>query len=104
MKPTANASAYAGGGISYGATDLGSRNRLSGGWHGSGLQGELTVGYEFVRDSSLRVFVQADATLPFYRATWEANGWQTLPAIGSQPLYAPVLTLSLGVGRQRGRR
>ena len=101
MKPWANASAYAGGGISYGGTDLLNR---SGGWHGSGLQGELTVGYEFVRDSSLRVFVQADATLPFYRATWRANGWQAIPAIGSQPLHAPVLTLSLGVGRQRGRR
>jgi hypothetical protein len=103
MKPAANASAYAGGGISYGATDLGSRNRLSGGWHGTGLQGEVTVGYEFLRDSPLRVFVQADATFPFYRARWETNGWSTIPAIPSGPRYAPVVALSLGVGWQRGR-
>ena len=62
LKPAANASTYVGGGLSWGGTHFskGSTNSHTS-WHGSGLQGELTVGYELPRASTLRMFVQADA-------------------------------------------
>jgi hypothetical protein len=93
INPTANTTAYFGGGLSYGGTMFGSF------WHGSGLQGELTVGYELPRASTLRVFVQADAVLPFYTATTETlsskSGYTTAHR------YAPSFGISLGLGRAR---
>jgi hypothetical protein len=90
MNPTANASAYLGGGVSYGWTDFGNN------WHGSGLQGELTAGYEFPRASTLRVFVQADVVLPFYTARSETFS----PASGfvTAHRYAPSVGISAGFG------
>ena len=93
MKPAANASAYVGGGISYAGSSFG----------GKGLQGELTVGYEFPRASSLRMFVQADASFPFYKATSETSS--TLNGtIGTERRYSPVIAVSVGLGWQRNRR
>lgn len=93
INPTANTTAYFGGGLSYGGTTFGSY------WHGSGLQGELTVGYELPRASTLRVFVQAEAVLPFYTATGQtfssSSGYTTTHR------YAPSFGVSLGLGRAR---
>jgi hypothetical protein len=93
ISPTANTTAYVGGGLSYGGTTFGSY------WHGSGLQGELTVGYELPRASTLRVFVQAEAVLPFYTATGQtfssSSGYTTTHR------YAPSFGVSLGLGRAR---
>jgi hypothetical protein len=68
LNPSGNRSAYAGGGLSYGHTEV---RRSSGvdyprSGRGSGLQGELTLGYEIARVTSARLFAQADITLPFY--------------------------------------
>ena len=101
VDPKANTSTYVGAGLSWGGTDFGQ------GWHGSGLQGELTAGYELPRASSLRVFLQADAVLPFYEVsalryppTWRGAG----PiAFTAEHRYAPSLVFSLGVGWQRNR-
>jgi hypothetical protein len=86
-----------GGGISWGGGYSSSgtswANRTY--WQGSGLQGELTVGYEVGRASTLRVFVQADATLPFYMMTSSRTG---------DTRYSSSLAVSVGVGWQRGRR
>jgi hypothetical protein len=63
--PTADRSFYVGGGLSWGArsaTVCGQR------YAGSGLQAELVGGYELYRSSTMRIFVQADATLPLYMA------------------------------------
>ena len=83
LKPAANASAYLGGGLSWGGTST-SRNTdttyMS--VRGSGLQGELAVGYELPRASTLRAFVQADAVLPFYRASGE-----TVTSLTKPPYY-----------------
>ena len=91
--PTANTTTYFGGGLSYGGTTFGS------GWHGSGLQGELTVGYELPRASTLRVFVQADAVLPFYTAT--AETFSSKSGYATSHRYAPSFSVSLGLGRAR---
>ena len=104
----ANASAYLGGGISWSHADFGSGAVSSSttvyqsSWTGSGLQGELTVGYEMPRSSTLRLFVQADAALPFYSttsATFSRSGVTT--TAGHR--YAPSLAVSVGVGWQRDR-
>jgi hypothetical protein len=93
-EPRANASSYFGGGISVGtASSWGGPDERS--WHGRGLQGELTLGYEIGSASTARLFVQADATLPFYVMTSGHPG-------GTR--YAPSLFVSVGVGWQRGRR
>jgi hypothetical protein len=105
---TANASAYFGGGLSLGMTSAPSSfssNDYSA-WTGSGLQGELTAGYELPRASALRCFVQADAALPFYHTTGRRTTYSrtqsTVETIGHR--YNPSIALSVGLGWQRHRR
>lgn len=110
LSPRANRSAYFGGGLSYGHQNFGGgayndpTGYYSSGWHGSGLQGELTAGYEFARVTTFRMFVQADAVLPFYEATSETypipSRTSTAPsAPTTSRRYAPSLIVSIGVGR-----
>ena len=105
--PRANASAYFGGGLSWGITSgsNGGSAESYQSWHGSGLQGDVTAGYELPRASDLRVFVQADATLPFYRTAGTAytysQGHSTTVRTGHR--YHPTVALSVGVGWQRRR-
>jgi hypothetical protein len=110
LSPRANRSAYFGGGVSYGHQSFGSGpynapiGSYSSGWHGSGLQGELTAGYEFARVTTFRMFVQADAVLPFYQATSETysipSRTSATPAVPTTSRrYAPSLIVSIGVGR-----
>ena len=112
--PTANRSAYFGGGVSYGRTEIrkwnGADYPATG--RGSGLQGELTAGYEIARVTSARVFVQADVTLPFYNVAIEtlsypastSTGRYVSPTVTTTRQYAPSLTLSVGIGWQRWHR
>jgi hypothetical protein len=107
--PKANATAYLGGGVSYGFTDFGgtygnTSYRTS--WHGSGLQGELTVGYELPRASTLRMFVQADAILPFYDVTSQTITFSRSAPGGTSKTehrYSPALVVSVGLGWGRNR-
>ena len=108
VNPRANASAYFGGGVSWGTT-IGSSGSLQNGyssWSGSGLQGELTAGYELPRASELRVFVQADATLPFYHTSGQvftfSQGRSSAVTTGRH--YNPSVVVSVGLGWQRRRR
>jgi hypothetical protein len=113
--PTGNRSAYAGGGVSYGRTSVRMPNNELGypkNGYGSGLQGELTAGYEIARVTSMRVFVQADATLPFYHVAFETfaspqppvNGRYVPPTVTIERQYMPSLTLSVGFGWQGRHR
>jgi hypothetical protein len=112
--PTANRSAYFGGGVSYGRTQIRASNGADFPTTGSGagLQGELTLGYEIARVTSARLFAQADVTLPIYDVVAEtfsypagsSNGRYAPPTISIEPQYAPSLTLSVGLGWQRRRR
>jgi len=100
LKPRSNRSAYFGGGLSWGGTDFGRS------WSGSGLQGELTAGYEFPRASTLRMFIQTDATLPFYQATSVrySTDVRRTTVISTDHRYAPSVAISIGFGWQRDRR
>jgi hypothetical protein len=102
MNPQANRSGYLGGGLSYGYRSGGaSWNSTTGyrtGWDGHGLQGELTVGYELARATSLRMFLQADAILPFYQVTSETySRFGVVTATDRR--YVPSLVVSIGIGR-----
>ena len=103
VNPQANRSAYFGGGLSYGHTTVNRGIAYSSAptyrtsANGSGLQGELTAGYELARATSLRVFVQADVILPFYHVTSETYSFNG--PISSDSQYAPSLVLSVGIGR-----
>lgn len=104
MTPESDRSAYFGGGLSWSTTNLETTDKS---WSGSGLQGELTAGYELGRASTIRVFVQADAGLPFYNVTSRTFAYWTpyaYTAPATEHRYAPSLMLSIGVGWQRGRK
>lgn len=106
-QPNGNGSTYAGGGISWGATALASTSSPTtwSNWSGSGLQGELTLGHEWLRASPLRLFVQADAALPLYRVTGQTfiySRGQTVTSMDGHR-YAPSLVFSVGMGWQRHR-
>lgn len=92
--PLANGSSYFGGGVSWGGAavvkdDAGTFTTYS----GSGLQAELTAGYEFLRASTIRMFAQIDATLPLYSVS--ATDFTT-GAVSNA--YAPQFGLSVGLG------
>jgi hypothetical protein len=109
LSPTTNRSAYFGGGLSYGYQSFGgsygaTNGYYSSGWNGSGLQGELTAGHEFARVTTFRMFVQADAVLPFYEATSEtylipSRTNAAPPPPTTERRYAPSLVVSIGVGK-----
>jgi hypothetical protein len=103
INPSANRTTYVGAGLSWGGANFGQ------GWSGNGLQGELTAGYELPRASTLRIFLQTDAILPFYdvAATRYPAGTDfrrvNLPLPTTEHRYAPSLSVSMGFGWQRGR-
>jgi hypothetical protein len=93
-----NTTTYVGGGLSWGGTDFG------GGWHGSGLQGELTIGYELPRASTIRIFLQGDVILPFYNVnSTRYSGDFRRPTLTTESRYAPAVVVSVGLGWQRDR-
>jgi hypothetical protein len=107
LAPERERSSYIGGGLSWGFVTAG-RAESPGGrdasWHGRGLQGEVTAGYELSRGSSFRFFVQTDASLPFFRARSESYDYPTPGTVvhtGSDQRYIPSIVLSLGVGWRR---
>lgn len=85
LSPHANASAYVGGGLSLGSHSIPAGD---GTYENAGLQGEVTLGYEMFRASTIRLLCQAEATLPMYR----------LSQGGGDAVYAPIFQLSLGLG------
>lgn len=101
-------SPYVGGGLSWGSVDVCEENREGDGvcYSGSGLQGELTAGYEMFRASTVRLFFEANAMLPFYRA--DTNDWWFFDDEDrTRYAYTPALTASVGLGfgkRNRGYR
>ena len=106
FKQSSDRSPYVAGGLSWGMVNLDHDNTS---YEGSGLQGELTVGYEVGRAGSIHVFVQSDVGLPFYELT--ATTYPTIatpaaPYSRIQPSishrYVPSLTFSLGLGWQKG--
>jgi hypothetical protein len=118
LKRHANSTPYLGGGLSWGRTYINEMYPtevprvgagpstvyyFNTGGRGSGLQGELTAGYEFGRATTIRMFMQADAILPFYSVTS-----QTITSRGAVSSttrrYTPSLVMSVGLGWQRNRK
>jgi len=97
--PEADATPYIGGGLSWG----GRSEEINGTkFGGTGLQGEIVAGYEFMRSSTVRIFVQADATMPFYLATSDAAARPALRTKAgdtgaASTQYLPTLGLSFGL-------
>jgi hypothetical protein len=105
----ADRSAYVGAGLSWGALSLSrgsSGGTYSDSWNGSGLQGELTAGYELARSSPMRLFIQTDIGLPFFKAKSASSNFTRMPDGLYRPAtleerYIPSAVVSLGVGWQR---
>ena len=89
--PIANASFYYGGGLGYGASAIDVNGMDFG---GAGLEANVSVGYETLRASTIRLFGELTATLPFYSASevdFSGTG-------SSSRHWLPSIGLSLGVG------
>jgi opacity protein-like surface antigen len=93
FNPTASSSSYVGGGISWGGAIVADSTRE---FSGSGLEADVSVGFEFLRASTIRLFAQADATLPLYSSTTDVltPGGATT----SDSAWLPTFAVSLGVG------
>lgn len=110
LSPDRPRSAYIGGGLGWGILSLGVDNAFNGGyttgWSGRGLQGELTAGYELGRRSLMRLFVQADASVPLFNARSETFTYPRAGAVeraGYDLRYIPSIVVSVGVGWHAGR-
>jgi len=111
LGPTARTSVYVGGGVSWGyvsgydATRSPPASAASpSDWDGSGLQGELTAGYELPHAGRLPVFVQTDATLPFYHTIGKSYASNGTDVVATARRYNPSIALSVGIGWQRRHR
>jgi hypothetical protein len=94
FNPTGNGSLYLGAGVGYGVTAVGDNANT---YTGTGLQGEVALGFEFLRASTIRIFAELDATLPFYGV------YQTvLSGTPGDKSYVPSFVASLGIGWGRG--
>jgi hypothetical protein len=105
----ADRSAYVGAGLSWGgvsASRESSGGTYSNSWSGSGLQGELTAGYELTRSTPMRFFIQTDIGLPFFKAKSVSYNFLRLPDGLYRPAtveerYIPSAVVSLGIGWHR---
>jgi hypothetical protein len=105
LEPAADRSMYVGGGLGWAVVNVG---RGRGGsdissWDGSGLQAELTTGYEIRGNTPLRAFVQADLGLPFFRAgagsyTFERTASGVYRPTVADRRYIPSVVVSVGIG------
>jgi outer membrane protein W len=92
-----NYSPYVGAGLSLSSNTLHIDDREFSGW---GLNAELAAGYELFRASTIRLLIQANASLPTYRLStrdhiYDASGVSRMD--GSNK-YAPIFGITLGIG------
>jgi hypothetical protein len=90
----ANNSLYVGAGLGLATHSL---PDVNGSFHGTGLEGRASVGYEMFRASTIRVFLQFDANLPMYRLSRQIVDLSTQDE-SSDHVYTPTLALLLGLG------
>jgi len=101
LDPQANHTPCFGAGLSWGVNTIREKDG-EGDYSGTGLQGELMAGYEMFRASSVRLFVEADASLPMYRTSrveFDVTGGEE-----RSYRYAPMFSLSLGLGWGKAAR
>jgi hypothetical protein len=99
--PVGNKTGYFGGGVGWGATSI-DDGTLDGAYgDGSGLEGDLTAGYELARASTVRLFTQVDAVFPLYNVT---TYQYSRSGVTTTHQYAPSVVFSLGLGWGHGRQ
>jgi hypothetical protein len=89
--PTKDSSLYYGGGVGYGFTAVsdGDGNPYA----SAGMQAHLVAGYEAFRSSTIRAFLQFEATLPFFNSKLDGG-----LSGASDSRYTPTFSLNLGFG------
>lgn len=92
--PMANRSAYFGAGLGWGFSAVEDNGIPYG---DSGLQVEASAGYEFLRASTIRMFVQADAMLPIYLSDADFFDPATMSNV-DDTRYTPRFGLTMGIG------
>jgi hypothetical protein len=103
LDPTANRTTYLGGGVGWGATAVASATSSNStttsvsAYTGSGLHLEASVGYELLRASTIRIFVQGDVTLPLYKVHSTTSDFAT-GISSSATSYAPSFVVAFGIG------
>ena len=95
--PNANSSMYFGGGMGFGGASVRSNDKF---YSGSGLSGNAVIGYEMMRTSTIRFFIEAVTQLPFFKST-EDTGLFGDPTGDS--MWSPMVALSVGGGFGGGR-
>jgi hypothetical protein len=91
QQPLSSSSLYYGAGLGYGTSAFYDPGNL-GNYSGSGLQISGVAGFEMLRASTIRIFVELNATAPLYRATADFG------TAGNSNLWAPVASLTVGLG------
>jgi hypothetical protein len=91
--PDASATPLLGLGLSFAA--LGSEIDHVG-YSGSGLVGRISLGYEFLRESTIRFLVEVDALLPAF--TLARDEGEPVLSGAKADFWAPNLGLNLGIG------
>ena len=89
--PLANNSIYYGGRVGYGVSDF-FDDSTDGNYSGSGLQLTAVGGYEMLRSSTIRLFVEIDITAPLYTSS------ATFGDGTDSKRWAPVAALTIGAG------
>jgi hypothetical protein len=105
----ADRSAYVGGGLSWAGVSASSGGAFyDSGWHGSGLQGEFSTGYELRGSTPLRLFIQADVGVPFFRAVRDSfsvfNGPGFARPVTVDRRFIPSAVVSVGMGWDTRKR
>ena len=98
--PAGNTTKYFGGGVGWGWTNVESLALNLSYGDGRGLEGNLTAGYEIGRATTVRLFAQVDAALPFYKVISNSH---LKSGVVTTRQYAPSLVFSVGLGWQRDR-
>jgi hypothetical protein len=90
FNPLGNSSPYCGAGIGYSLINIDDNDGNK--YSGNGIAGIATLGFETMRVSTIRLFIQIDATMPFFKLKGKDN------AVENKKIYSPTFMLSMGIG------
>lgn len=93
-----SSSPYVGGGLGWGGTAASFDDTF---FSGGGLEGHFAAGYSLLRESTIRMYLQFDAVIPFYDLEHDFSEFDGSTE-KQDSRYAPIFGLSLGVGWGRG--
>lgn len=91
QQPLANSTLYYGGRLGYGINDT-YDGSTGVNYSGSGLQITGVAGYEMLRASTIRLFLELNVTAPLYTSSGSDGNGDT------DKRWAPVVSLTVGIG------